>query len=148
MLTLALGIGATTLTYSAVRGLLIQPLPFTHGERLAWVQVRNRELRISGDDLSWDEANALARMRSLDAVAVIGGRSLIREEANQRVDWKGLRVTASLFAVLDVTPVLGAALSADHMVSSPAPAMMLGYERWRRDFGGDPVGDRTRASLR
>ena len=137
-MTLALGTGANTLVFSAVRGLLLQPLAFEHGDRLAWLQTQNRELGIFGDTVSWDEANALARMRSLDVVAVIGGRNFIREEGNRRIDFRGLRVTATLFDVLGVRPALGDRFTARHMTASGPPAMMLAYERWERDFGSDP----------
>ena len=74
--------------------------PFADGDRLVWVQGRNAALGVTGDNLSWDEANAVSTAQAFDGVAVIGGRNLIREDGSRRVDWRGLRVTASLFDVL------------------------------------------------
>jgi putative ABC transport system permease protein len=137
--TLALGIGANTLTFSAIHGLLVRPLPFTEAERIAWVFTRDTSLGISGEAVSAEESNAVASAAAFESIANIGARSLIRADGDRRFEWKGLWVTANLASLLDVTPALGRTFSAEDMPRGPAPAMMLGYERWQRDFAGDPT---------
>ena len=138
VLTLALGVGVNTLAFSAVRAMLIEPLPFPGGDRLVWLSGRGTAGDTSGDVVAADETSALARVEVFDAVANIGSRLLIREEGMRRFEWKGLWVTPSVFRVLAVTPAIGRAFGAEDMPRGDPPSMMLGYERWQRDFGGDP----------
>ena len=138
-LTLALGVGANTLAFSAIRGLLVQPLPFPHGDELVWVQGSDHGPGSAGEIVGGDEAGALAaRMTSAEGIAVIGSRTLIRPEGQRRSEWKGLWVTANLLRVLRVEPVLGRTFLESDMSSGAAPAAMIAFERWQRDFGGDP----------
>src|SRR5438876_5925771 len=50
ILTLALGIGATTAMFSVADGLLLRPPPFDHSERLYWIYDVNARLRLTADD--------------------------------------------------------------------------------------------------
>jgi putative ABC transport system permease protein len=138
VLTLALGIGANTLTFSAVRGLLVRPLPFAEAERIAWIFAQDTALGVTGEPVSAEETNAVAAAAAFESIANIGARALIRAEGDRRFEWRGLWVTGTLPAVLGVSPALGRMFSADDMPRGPAPAMMLGYERWQNDFAGDP----------
>ena len=137
LLTVGLGVGANTLVFSAVRGLLLEPLPFPEGDRLVWILGQNKGAAAAGEEVSFDEANALARAAAFEAVAAIGATRYVREEGARRAEWRGLRVTTSLAPLLGVAPVRGELLSTRHIGMEPAAAM-LGYERWQRDFGGDP----------
>ena len=139
ILTLALGAGVNTLTFSAIRGLLIQPLPFTHGDRLVWVHARNAKVNLGDHLVNGDEVHALAqRMTSIDGIAVIGSSGLIHAEGQTRSEWKGLWVSANLAAVLEVQPAIGRTFAAADMHKSAARPALIGYERWQRDLGGDP----------
>ena len=140
VLTLALGIGANALTFGAIRGLLVQPLPFPDGDDLVWVQTANPALALTGQVVWSDELQALAAgMRSADGIAVIGSRALIRAIGQQRTEWRGLWVTPNLLSVIGLSPALGRSFDASDLHGgTPRPAM-IGYERWQRDFGGDPA---------
>ena len=138
ILTLGLGIGANTFAFSAVQAMLVAPLPIADADRVVWVFAEDRRRGVLGERVNGDEATALARLHSFDTVAVVGARAFVEERGDRRVQWQGLHVTLSLLGLLDVEPVLGRALSVNDMPSGPAPAMMLGYERWQQDFAGDP----------
>ena len=136
--TLALGVGANTLVFSAINGLLIRPLPFVEPHSLAWVFARTPEATTLAT-LSDDEANALAQgMDSLEYVAVIGDKGLVRELGDRHARWRGLWVTLDLFKILNVVPAAGRALGREDLAASTTPAMMISYERWRQGFSGDP----------
>jgi hypothetical protein len=79
VLTLALGFGANTLVFSAVRGLLVRDLPFPDAERLVWVYGRDGADRAGGPGpLSRNEARALtegAAGGALAGVAAFGTAS-------------------------------------------------------------------------
>jgi hypothetical protein len=72
-------------------------------------------------------------------VVNIGARSLIRPDGERRSEWRGLWVTTGLFRAQGVVPAIGRPFDAADMPQTAAPAMMLGYERWQRDFDGDPA---------
>ena len=137
---LALGIGANSIVFGAVDGLLRRPLPFTDGDRITWVFARplsaNPGVR---EKLTTPEVTALAvRGAAFSAVAVIGDRSLYLERGRHFQQWSGLWVTPGLFQVLNVTPVVGRALDSRDMQPAGPPALMLAHERWTQDFGSDP----------
>ena len=137
--TVALAIGVNSMIFSAVRGLLVHPLPFPDAERLVWVYGRNESADAARDKPTELEVNALAKEATgVEAVAVIGDRAFVRAEGASRVRWSGMWVTPSLFTVLGVRPSLGRAFDASD-TRGGTPIMMLGYERWQRDFGGDPA---------
>ena len=141
IVSLTLGIGANSLAFGALQGLLVRPMPFTDGDSVTWVFARSAADRpgVEGK-VSSHEARALAeRMSSFSAVAVIGDKSLIVEGTGRLVQWHGLWVTPDLFRVLDVTPAAGRPLDVRDMRPGGPPAMMLGHERWTKDFGSDPA---------
>jgi putative ABC transport system permease protein len=137
IILLALGTGATALGFSALRGMLLQPLPLAHAERLVWLQVERRDQAATGDEVSRPEATAVAtRSDVFEAVAVVGPRARMFEMGARRAQWHGLWITAGLPSVLDIVPALGRGFG-PHDVGSDA--MMIGYHRWQQDFGGDPA---------
>ena len=139
ILLLALGVGGHALALGAVRGLLIRPLPHLDADRLVWVQSEHRATSTATETITSIEANALARRPDLfDAVAVIGPSARVHLDGGRRQQWVGLWVSPSLTRVLDVVAVHGRSFDHRDMGGGPDSPMMLGYERWRQDFGGDP----------
>lgn len=85
VVTLALGIGVNALAFSAIRALLVEPLPFADGDDLVWLQGANVALGLRNQPIDGSEVQALAaRVGAIEGVAVIGARSLIRAAGNQR----------------------------------------------------------------
>jgi predicted permease len=140
IITLALGIGANSLTFGALHGLLIRPLPFTDADRLVWIYARGGDPNAQAGPVSTPEVQAVAeRTTTVASIGVIGDKGLVVEGGGRFVQWHGLWVTPGLFEVLDIAPVLGRPLGTEHMGAGGPPAMMLGYERWTQDFGADPA---------
>lgn len=139
VLTVALAVGTNGIIFSAVRGLLIRPLPLWQADRVVWVYGADIAQGDADRSAVYDrEANALRRQRHLfEAVAVIGDRSFVRHVGAQRMRWRGLWVTPSLLDVLHVQPAAGRAITI-HDARSRSAVMMISYERWTRDLGGDP----------
>ena len=133
--TLGLGIGVTTLMFSAVHGLLVRPLPFANSERIGWIMAHPPSGEPGG--ISSDEANALlARAPALERLAVIGDMGLVREVGNRHDRWHGIWATRGL------VDVLGVRLAAGAVPARPsrdgARPILIAQERWQQDFGGDP----------
>ena len=144
VLTLALGIGATTAMYSAVHGVLLRPLPYAYPERVArlWeVSPRGDDQNVvsPGNVVSWRErstsfAGLAAHSWPYDAVLTGAGDAA-------RVSLA--RLTPSVLTVLGVAPLAGRAFApADG--EGDGRVVMLGEELWRTRFGGaaDVVGRR------
>jgi predicted permease len=131
VVTLALGIGANTTTFSVVDGVLLKPLPFDEPERIVSV---------------WPEANfnvALVREVS-DAVPALGsvaGISLwtaVLTGAGDPAEIQAARVSPAYFEVLRVAPALGRTLRPGDDLVDDASVVVLSHDLWMSRFGGDP----------
>jgi len=143
ILTLGLGIGATTTIFSVVNAVLMKPLPYRDPDRLAniWVDlgVGNQSLpavtpldfldyRQRGTEF---EGFAAATGPQGASGALSGSRALETE----RVDV--IPVTANFFQLFGVDPMLGRHFASDEeRIGSPQVAI-LSYRLWKRRFGGD-----------
>ena len=106
LLTLALGVGASTAIFSAVKPILYEPLPYPGAERIAMLwEIRSDGARNDGTFGMYREL--AARNRSFEALAVVRSwlPTLTGPDQPERLD--GQRVSASYFTVLRVLPVLG-----------------------------------------
>ena len=138
VVTLALGMGANALMFSAVNGLILRPLPFQEAADLVWVFSHQRQNPNERDTISDVEGDLLARRTSPFAVtAAIGDAALVRELERRHDRWLGIWATTSLFDVLRIAPAAGSVPA--ELPSSGSPrAMLISYDRWVRDFGSDP----------
>ncbi|MDF1504922.1 ABC transporter permease, partial [Roseisolibacter sp. H3M3-2] len=143
VLTLALGIGATTALFSVVNGVLLRPLAFPEAERL--VEVRgvstdgNPE-RV-GASASYpdyvDYRDQSTRFAHLAAFRTWTTTLTAADAEPARLPL--MLATASYFPTLGVRPLVGRALvPADERPGAPAVAV-LGHALWRQRFGGDPA---------
>jgi len=138
VLTLALGIGANTALFSVVNGVLLNPLPYPHPDKLVTVtsfEPQYGEGSISYPDLQdWVRDNrtlsSLAGYRSFQSFNLIGQTDAQRFSA--------VNVSASFFPTLGVTPVLGRNFSpAEDQLNAP-PAVILSGGFWKTKFGSSP----------
>lgn len=138
LLTLALGIGANTAMFSVVHSLLVQPLPYADSDRLVAIFLDELDLPGHRDPsapaffLAWKErASSFERMTAATPWSpVLTGR-------DNPAQLTGVRATAELFDLLGVQPHLGRAFVPEHGVVGQNRVVVLGYEVWQREFGGD-----------
>jgi putative ABC transport system permease protein len=134
ILTLALGIGASTAIFSVVDAVLLRPLPYPSQERLVEVT----ELNEAGRGMPFAEANfhdLTARSRSFEAIAtytrspdaVAGGTEPVRTNISG--------VSADFFRVLGVAPALGRLISAETLREGNQVAV-VSYGFWKRMLEG------------
>ena len=143
LVTIALGVGATTAIFSVLDGVVLRPLPYANGDRL--VSIWGRFLPESGFDfptfpLSPPEYfDYRATTRTLEDVAAYRrlGVTLVRgDAAAQRIE--ATAASANLFSVLGVQPALGRFYRAEEDVPGGPSLAVLGHGFWRGTFGGDP----------
>jgi hypothetical protein len=147
ILTLGLGIGATTAIFSVVRGVLLRPLPYPAAERLV---VPTSVNLASGDRWSvtyadyqdWRSAGVFSHVALYQPTNVnLGG-----EGPPERVE--GARVTEDFFATLGVAPTLGRTLRPDEFEVGAPRRAVISFGLWQRRVGADPsiVGQSIRVS--
>ena len=136
LLTLAIGIGATSAIFSAVHAVVLQPLPYPGPDRLVNVyeDYRGRPGGVSAGNFT----DVRAAATSFDALtaAQYSSFNLTREDAAERVT--GARVTASFFDVFAVKPALGRPFTIAEDEPGKERVVVLSHRLWARRFGADP----------
>jgi putative ABC transport system permease protein len=136
VLTLALGIGATTAIFSVVYGVLLKPLPFDEPERLVSLQ----QIAPHGAGTNHGPGTYLTYRENHQVFEGIGAwdptEVLITGGGTpERV--QGLLVSASTLPLLRVQPILGRAFSAEDDTPGAPRRVILTHGYWQRRFGGD-----------
>jgi len=147
ILTLALGIGATTAVFCVLDGVLLRPLPYPQADRLVRVFHTAPGLDLV-EDLGLSDATYFRLRESgvFDGLAIYreGAVNLSGTAAPERVPaaW----VSPSLTATLGVAPILGRPLRTEDARPGADPVALVGERLWRRRFGGAPgvIGERVR----
>ena len=141
LLTLALGIGATTAIFSVVDGVLLRPLPYPNHDRLVLVW---GTARLGGEpqvDLPFPPGNFTdlrERSRSFEALAAFRSWAFTLGDGDETELVPGARVSPELFTVLGVKPMLGRALTPADDQPGAAGVVLMGHALWQRRFGSDP----------
>ena len=139
VVTLALGIGANTAIFSVVNAVLLRPLPYAEAERL-FVPWGTRGGRQDRTNVSYpDFADWQAQTKTLEYVAAYNLSGTLLREGDAEPDViSGAAVSADLFPLLKVVPILGGPFTrADDQPNAP-PVVVLGYDLWRQRFNADP----------
>ena len=137
VLTLALGIGATSAIFSVVNGVLLQPLPYPDPDGLVRVhEVVPQYGRFSvapANFLDWRKQNSV--FERIAAYAA-GSTTLAGTEGPERV--LNAAVSWDTFELLKVSPVLGRSFTEEEEMPGKANVIVLSQGAWQRRFGGDP----------
>jgi predicted permease len=139
VLTLAFGIGATTAIFSIVEGVLLRPLPFPNQARLVTLGDIVEGAQYGDGTPPVTAPGVRTYMRDTTAFSSLGGY----EPSNFELSGPGdpaqinaARLTASMFSVLGVSPLMGRAFTRQEDEDSQAVAL-LSYQTWHSRFHGD-----------
>ena len=143
ILTLALGIGATTTMFSVVYARLLRPPPFADSERLVILY----NTSITPNDglvrLRWSMPNVTAlraSATSLETVASFTGALLSMSGRGDPEHIEGEVVSPEYFRTLRVTPVAGRSFRDEENTVAGAQAVtMISWRLWTRKFASDPA---------
>jgi putative ABC transport system permease protein len=135
--TLALGIGASTAVFSAVRATLLDPLSFEDPVRLVLLAEKDTDGSPTGPGYA-TYVDWRARARSFVDIAVWGSWSptLVGSPESEKVE--GLRVSEGFFRLLGVKPQLGRDFLPAEYVTGSHRVVLLSNELWRRRFAASP----------
>jgi len=138
ILSLALGIGANTAIFSVLEGVVLDPLPYPHPDRLVVLAVFNRKLKYATylsypDFLDWQRS-----AHSFEQIAAFRpkGFDLSSPGLPEHVD--GTEVSSSFLSALGVRPLLGRDFTPDEERTGGAP-VLIGYHLWQERFAGSPA---------
>ena len=143
--TLALGIGANTAIFSVVNAVLLRPLPYEDAGRLVSVYQRTQ----GGSYNVFSAPNYIAwrdHAQAFESLAVYTSKAYNLATATEVENVAGQPVTASLFPLLGVNPILGRTFTAQEDLPGGPKVVVLSYEFWRRHYGGahDVIGTTLR----
>jgi putative ABC transport system permease protein len=140
ILTLAIGIGATTAIFSLVQAVLLNPLPFAHADRVVFVSETWRGS--AGSVSAGNFADLKAANRSFErlAAARYATFNLAESSTPERVD--GARVTDDFFAVFGARPQQGRTFRPEEDRPGAEHVVILSDRMWKARLGGgeDVVG--------
>lgn len=134
VITLALGIGATTAIFSVVNGVLLRPLEYHNPQEIVTLLNQGRgpvspanylDLRANGQ--------SFAQMSAAEA----WGGTLVSNDNPEEIG--GLRMGEGLFEMLGVQPLHGRTLQPEDFQPGKDHVLVLSHKLWQRAFGGDPA---------
>jgi predicted permease len=137
LITLAVGVGANTVIFSVVEGVLLKPLPYPHPEQLIGVWhtapgIGFQELNMSPSIYFIDrEQNT-----TLQDIGAYDNDSLNVTGAGEPEHVAGLDVTDGTLPILGVTPTLGRLFTRRDDSPGAPETVLLSYGYWQRKFGG------------
>ena len=135
VLTLALGISATTSIFTVVNGVILNPLPYPHANRLVALAEKFAtfaEFPVSYPDfLDWEKMN-----RSFGALAAYRQTDLNLTGLGEAERVKATLVSASFFPLLGVKPIIGRNFSREEDRIGADPEVILSGGFWKSKFGG------------
>ena len=139
VLTLALGIGATSAAFTVIHGVLLSPLPFRDSHQLILVT----SARQTGEALTrgWAAAQWRAwqtQSKSLQDVAPYSWAFTFLVLPKGSVSMQGMVVTAEYFRTVGLQPLLGRTFLDSETGATPAPVVIVGYDFWQRELHADP----------
>ncbi|HEY2800397.1 MAG TPA: ABC transporter permease [Chthoniobacterales bacterium] len=138
VLTLALGIAASTAIFSVVDAVLLHPLPYPHSEQIVSVSQTTRSTGLSNEDaspanfLDWSAQNSV-----FSAMACVSGsqRNLSGGEQPERV--RTSMASSQFFALFDTAPLLGRTFGPSDAKPGNAQVVVLSHALWARRYAAD-----------
>ncbi|MGW8282298.1 MAG: ADOP family duplicated permease [Gemmatimonadota bacterium] len=136
----ALGIGLTTVVFSIVNGAIYKGLPFDDADEIVSVWRVNPERDIERGGVSlYDYVEYRDQNSSLEAIGLWNDGAVNLVGADDRPErYDGALVTANMFEILRVAPVLGRGFLPGEDEPGADPVMVLGYDVWQEKFDGSP----------
>ena len=150
-LTLALGIGATAAVFSLIQGVLLTPPPYQKPQQLMLIQTVRSDGQKMDSPRGWAAQQWLEWNQHVGSFQGMAGYGwifnfLIRNDGSQSM--QGMMVSKDYFRLMGLKTVVGHGFDDSDFGQGHGKSIVLGYEFWKRAFGGDPqiIGKTVRIS--
>ncbi len=142
ILTLALGIGATSAVFSLIQGVLLTPPPYKNPQQLVLLPSVRTDGQAGGDSRGWSSEQWMEWRKETKSFQGLAGYSwtfnfLVRNDGSQSI--QGMVVSKDYLRVMGLQPVLGRGFEDQDFAAGPPKVMLLGYEFWQRNYNSDPT---------
>jgi putative ABC transport system permease protein len=138
LLSLTLGIGATTAIFSVVFGVLLDPYPYRDPERMVHVELRDKSDRGPLLFVNGSEYHELQRASSIDDVFLMNQQQETLKGRQFPISVRVGQYSSNLFTYMGVPPALGREFTpADTPGGKASPVAVLSYLFWQQQFGGN-----------
>jgi predicted permease len=138
VLTIALGIGATTAIFSVVDATLLHPLPYSQPDQLVRIEDELPGVGSRDVGMSVPEWQDLQRSGIFDYISPIGGGDVNLTGGSQPERIPFLNVAPNYFALLGVKPQLGSAFNPEDHTPGFTLEVLISDGLWKRAFAADP----------
>jgi predicted permease len=139
VVTIALGIGATSAIFSVINAVALKPLPYPAPERLLYITTQFPKL---GFDKFWvsppEYLELRERAKSYTDIAAYVESAVNVSQGTRPERVNAVYVTGNMFDVLGVRPKLGTPFTPEQDRPNSEPVVVLSDAIWRRTFGSDP----------
>src|SRR5712671_5282572 len=135
VLTLVLGIGATTAIFSVVYGVLLRPLPYPNPDQI----VQLWEVNAKGGRMNFPEPNFTdirSASQTLEALAECNAGPFTVTGGTEPTRTFAASVSRDFFKVMRVSPLLGRSFSPEDQREGAAPVLLVSHGYWRQHLGG------------
>lgn len=139
ILTLGVGIGASTAMFSIANGVVLQPMPYPEPDRLVRVFDTNVERgALSSTSSPANFAGWRTAAKSFSSMMGYHDASLTFTGVEPPMSWQATQVSHEWTEVLRTQPLLGRNFTADEETWGKHQVVILGHGLWQRQFGSDP----------
>jgi putative ABC transport system permease protein len=137
ILTLALGVGATSAIFSVVNGVVLRPMPYPNPESLVMVW----EITPQSGQFSVAPANFFDWRRqatTFEGLAALGNSDVTLQGPNGPEQVPAAFVSSNFFKVMGIRPAMGRGFTAEEETPGRDGVIVLSHGAWQRRFGADP----------
>jgi len=141
VIALALGIGATTVIFSVIENVLIEPFPYRSPERFALVYVHDVTRPESYNNPTYKLPEFLdiqAQNHVFEDMMGNSGLDILYTGREGTLQFDGQWVTPNTFEFLGMQPLLGRMITRADGAPGAAPVFAMSYRLWKKQFNGDP----------
>jgi predicted permease len=141
IISLALGIGATTAVFSVVYAILMDPYPYAGADRMIHLRIQEPAGEPRGFGLTGAQWQEIRKSPVIDDAFVADGWSLTVTGSDLPEDVEAGYLSSNAFNYFGVPPALGRGLQPSDAIDGqdPQPVVVLSYKFWKRHFGGNPA---------
>ena len=141
VLSLALGIGATTAVFSVVYAILMDPYPYAAPDRMAHMLLATGTDERQGFGLTGGQWQQIRKSPVVEDAVLVNGWSLTVTDGDLPEDVEGVFFSSNAFNYFGVPPLLGRGLQPSDAIDGqdPQPVVVLGYKFWQRHFNSNPA---------